>query len=91
MNSPLPAGERVLMVMHDEGVAYVVTSKWTLIRFREKDTSEKLSVLLKKSLYPLAISLAAEEQSDPAEIMNLYKVHAKPVQDYGIIVVIVSP
>lgn len=76
MSHLLPLGETVLMVFHDGGVAYVVTSSWSLIRFREKDTSNKLDVLLRKSLYPLAISLAAEEQADVSEIMSLYKLYA---------------
>jgi hypothetical protein len=45
------------------------------IRFREKDTSEKLAVLLKKFYYPLAISLAAEEQCEVSQIMSLYKLY----------------
>ena len=76
MSHLLPLGETVLMVFHDGGVAYVITSSWSLIRFREKDTSNKLDVLLRKSLYPLAISLAAEEQADVSEIMSLYKLYA---------------
>lgn len=76
MSHLLPLGETVKMVFHDGGVAYVITSSWSLIRFREKDTSNKLDVLLRKSLYPLAISLAAEEQADVSEIMSLYKLYA---------------
>jgi hypothetical protein len=44
MNSPLPVGEKVVMVLNDGSIAYVVTSNWTLIRFREKDTSAKIEV-----------------------------------------------
>lgn len=73
MHSTLPAGEKVAMVLQDGGISYVITSNWSLVRFRERDTSAKLEVLLRKSLYPLAISLAAEEQSEVAEIMKLYK------------------
>lgn len=76
MSHLLPLGETVLMVFHDGGVAYAITSSWSLIRFREKDTSNKLDILLRKSLYPLAISLAAEEQADVSEIMSLYKLYA---------------
>ena len=54
-------------------MAYIVTSSWSLIRFTEKDTNAKLDVLLRKSLYPLAISLAGEESYDMADIMKLYK------------------
>jgi hypothetical protein len=76
MTHLLPLGDTSLMVAHDGGVAYVVTSpSFQLIRFREKDTSSKVDILLRKSLYPLAISLAAEEQSDVSEIMKLYKLY----------------
>ena len=65
MNSPLPTGETVIRVLQDGGAAtaHVITSSGALIRFTEKSTASKLDVLLKKALYPLAISLAAEEQS----------------------------
>mmetsp|Transcript_11655 Transcript_11655/g.17666 ORF Transcript_11655/g.17666 Transcript_11655/m.17666 type:complete len:1045 (+) Transcript_11655:67-3201(+) len=76
MSHLLPLGDSVRMVLHDGGIAYVVTSSWSLIRFTEKDTSSKLDVLLRRSLYPLAISLAAEEQSDVSEVMRLYKMYA---------------
>ena len=52
-----------------------------MIRFTEKSTASKLDVLLKKALYPLAISLAAEEQSDPTDIMKLYKLYADHLYD----------
>lgn len=76
MSHLLQPGETVSMVYQDGGVAYVLTSSWSLIRFREKETSSKLDVLLRKNLYPLAISLAAEEQADVSEIMSLYKLYA---------------
>jgi hypothetical protein len=76
MSYLLPLGETIRMVLSDGGVAYVITSSWSLIRFREKDTANKLDVLLRKSLYPLAISLAGEEQSDVSEVMRLYKLYA---------------
>lgn len=76
MSYLLPLGDTIRMVLSDGGVAYVITSSWSLIRFREKDTASKLEVLLRKSLYPLAISLAAEEQSDVSEVMRLYKMYA---------------
>lgn len=75
MFSQLPQGEKVNMVLHDGGTAYIVTSSFTLLRFREKDTQAKLDVLLRKSLFPLAISLAAEEQCEAAEIVKLYRTY----------------
>ena len=75
MNSSLSPQDKVNLVLHDGGTAYIITSSWSLIRFREKDTASKLDVLMRKSLYPLAISLAAEEQSDLAEIMKIYKMY----------------
>jgi hypothetical protein len=73
----LPVGEKIMFVLHDGGCVYLVTSSWSLIRFREKDTSRKLDMLLQYSkppLYSLAIMVAAEEQVETAEIMKLYKV-----------------
>ena len=75
MNSSLSPSDKVSLVLHDGGTAYIITSSWSLIRFREKDTASKLDVLMRKSLYPLAISLAAEEQSDLSEIMKIYKMY----------------
>eukprot|EP01038_Epipyxis_sp_PR26KG_P011998 gene11998-16062_t len=73
----LPSNERVSFVLHDGGVVYLITSKWALIRFREKETSRKIEVLLnsKPPLYSLAIMLAAEEQVGASEIMKLYKLY----------------
>ena len=68
MSHLLAPGDNIKMVLHDGGVAYVVTTAGTLIRFREKDTLCKVDVLLKKSLHALAISLAAEEQAPVAEV-----------------------
>ena len=75
MNSSLSPSDKVNLVLHDGGTAYIITSLWSLIRFREKDTASKLDLLMRKSLYPLAISLAAEEQSDLSEIMKIYKTY----------------
>lgn len=74
----LPMNEHILFIINDGGTAYIITSSWSLIRFREKETSRKLEVLLssKPPLYSQAILLAGEEQLDPAEIMKLYKVQA---------------
>eukprot|EP01034_Spumella_vulgaris_P026929 gene26929-33580_t len=74
----LPVGEKIVFVLHDGGCVYLVTSSWSLIRFREKDTSRKLDMLLQYSkppLYSLAILVAAEEQVETAEIMKLYKLY----------------
>jgi vacuolar protein sorting-associated protein 11 len=76
MSHLLPLGDTVRMVHHDGGVAYVITSSWALIRFQEKDTASKIEVLLRKSLYPLAISLASEEQSAVTEVIKLYRLYA---------------
>lgn len=76
MSHLLPLGDTVRMVHHDGGVAYVITSSWAIIRFQEKDTASKIDVLLRKSLYPLAISLAVEEQSEVTEVMRLYRMYA---------------
>lgn len=73
----LQLNEKVLYALNDGGVVYLVTTAGAMIRFREKDTHRKLDVLLGQTsppLYSLAITLAAEEQLEPAEIMKLYKV-----------------
>ena len=83
MSSQLPPGERVAMVLNDGGTAYVITTASTLIRFREKSTAAKLEVLLRKNLYPLAISLAAEEQCDVSEIMKLCRTYGDHLYKKG--------
>jgi hypothetical protein len=73
----LPANEKIVQIFSDGGMAYLLTSSFHLIRFREKDVNRKLDVLLqqvKPPLYSLAITLAGEEQLDAQEIMKLYKV-----------------
>jgi hypothetical protein len=73
----LALNEKVLFVLSDNGVVYLITSSGSMIRFREKDTHRKLDVLIHQTsppLYSLAIMLAAEEQMEPSEIMKLYKV-----------------
>ena len=64
-------------------VSYVITSSWSLLRFTEKDTNNKLEVLLRKSLFPLAITLAGEEQQDVADIMKLYKLYGDHLYKRG--------
>lgn len=74
----LPANDRVLFVLSDSGMVYLVTTSLTMIRFREKDVNRKLDVLLnqvKPPLYSLAIMLAGEEQLEASEIMKLYKMY----------------
>lgn len=44
MTSTLALGDKVMMVLQDEGVAYVITTNMSLIRFRERETSLKLEV-----------------------------------------------
>lgn len=74
----LPSNEKINFVLSDSGIAYLITSSWNLIRFREKDVNRKLDVLLNQvnpPLYSLAIMLAIEEQLEPSEISKLYKVN----------------
>ncbi len=78
----LPASEKILFVMADSGMVYLITSSFNMIRFREKDVNRKLDVLLNQvqpPLYSHAIQLAGEEQMEPSEIMKLYKVRRKIV------------
>jgi hypothetical protein len=73
----LPLNDKVLFTLSDGGVLYLITTSGQMVRFREKETHRKLDVLLSQSeapLFSLAITLAAEEQLEPAEIMKLYKV-----------------
>jgi len=82
-SSPLPAGDRVARVLTDGGLSYVLTSSQTLLRFREKDVTNKIEVLTKKGLFPLAIALAAEEQCEAGEVMGLYKTYADQLYERG--------
>lgn len=72
-SKPLPSGDTVRFVLVDGDIAYVVTSRWSILRLKEKDTASKVAVLLTKSNYPQAISLAMEEQWDVTERVNLFK------------------
>jgi hypothetical protein len=71
----LPPNHTARKVLADGDVAYVITSQWGLLRLKEKDTSSKLEVLLRKSLFPLAIALATEEQCDVSERLKLFKMY----------------
>lgn len=75
----LPNNEKILFNFSDNGgIAYLITSNYNLIRFREKDVHRKLDVLLtqvKPPMFPLAITLAGEEQLESQEIMKLYKMY----------------
>ena len=67
----------------DGGTAYVLTTNSSLICFRERETSSKVDILVQKSLFPLAISLAAEERSAVSDIMKLYRQYADHSYDRG--------
>ena len=71
----LPPGDVVTNAVYDSGVAYLVTKAMSLIVLKEKSTASKVDVLLKKSLFHVAIALAAEEQMEIGEIMKLYKAY----------------
>ena len=75
MHSQLQPGERVSLLLSDGRTAYIVTSSFALLRFREKTTQAKLDVLLRKELYSAAIALAAEEQCEAAEIVKLFRTY----------------
>ena len=75
MSSQLPGGEKVKLVSNG-GTLYLLTTKNNLIRFREKGTNAKVEVLLKKHLYQVAITIAAEEHSGVRDIMRLYRQYA---------------
>jgi len=76
-NLLLPLGETVRLCSTDSDAAFAITSAGAVLQFIEKDTNSKIDVLLKKSLYTLAITLAAEEQCDAAEIVKLYQKYAE--------------
>lgn len=76
-------GENIKFITNDSGMLYLLTSSHMLIRYREKDTTSKIDVLLKKSLYPLAIALASEEQIDVTEIMKLFKMYGDHLYKKG--------
>lgn len=77
----LPSGESLRFCSTDDRAVFVITSSGAILQFLEKDTNGKLEVLLKKSLYTLAITLAAEEQCDAAEIVKLYQKYAEHLYD----------
>lgn len=79
----IAAGEKIVLIMHDGGSAYVLTSSNMLFRYREKDTANKIEVLLKKALFPLAIALASEEHTDLSEVMKLNKLYGDHLYKKG--------
>lgn len=73
----LSISERIALLLSDNsGTVYVLSTGGQLIRFTEKDTARKMDILLvhtKPPLFSLAITIAAEEQMEASEIMQLYK------------------
>lgn len=65
----------------------VLTSGGSIVTLTEKGTPEKVSLLVQKSLYSAAISMAyADPSFEPAEITGLYRRHAEHLYrmgDYG--------
>lgn len=70
---PLAVGERVLAILRDGDTSFVLTTLGAVHLLREKSTAAKIELLLKKAMFPLALTIAAEEQTDPTELMKLYK------------------
>jgi hypothetical protein len=62
------------MIVCDGGTAYVIGSNGSVLRLREKDAASKIQVLVNKSLFSMALSLAAEEQCGIIEIARLHEV-----------------
>jgi len=59
-------------------VSFVSVKKiGALFQFTEKDIATKLDILIRKGLYLLAISIAAEEKCGSNEIVRLYKLYAE--------------
>ena len=69
----LPLGQRVTRVASTGSTAWVLTSGQQLLRLREKATEAKLELLLRKNLFPIAISLASEASYDPGAIVDIYR------------------
>lgn len=82
-SAQLGQGETVQLLFCDEDSAYIVTSARNIVRLREKDTSSKLQVLVNKSLFPLAISIAAEEQCEVTALIGLYESYADYLYQKG--------
>ena len=55
------------------------------MQFDEKDTPTKLQILIRKALYPLAITLAVEEKCDTGEVVQLYKLYAEYLYDKEVV------
>lgn len=64
--------------------AVVFTSGGSIVSLTEKETSEKISLLVQKNLYGAAISMAyADPSFQPADITALYRRHAEHLYRKG--------
>jgi hypothetical protein len=64
--------------------AIVITSGGAILTLTEKETKEKISLLVQKNLYGAAISMAYEDKSvPPTEITMLYRKHAEHLYRKG--------
>ena len=64
--------------------AIVITSEGTILTLTEKETPEKISLLVQKNLFGAAISMAyADKSVPPSEITMLYRKHAEHLYRKG--------
>lgn len=66
----------VTSIMTDQKSCYILTSTGTLIYIHERDLPTRIQILIKKSLYLQAITIATEEEYNIYNIMLLYEQYA---------------
>jgi vacuolar protein sorting-associated protein 11 len=78
----LASDQRVMGLLAEGGVAYVVTTQGPVFRLREKDITAKLKLLVDDmKLYGVAIKLAYSSNYDVAKIMEIYKLYGNYLYD----------
>ena len=68
-------------VLYEWGLVVVVTPT-NIFCLRERNSSERLDLLFKKGLYNIAISIAAADKGDVAEVQRRYGDHLYQKKDY---------
>ncbi|KAJ2919879.1 hypothetical protein MD484_g584, partial [Candolleomyces efflorescens] len=60
-------------VVSQWGKIYVLSTDGNLLSLEEKPTSDKLAMLYRKSLYPIALNLAKTQDMDEASVADIHK------------------
>ncbi|KAM3575512.1 hypothetical protein VYU27_002617 [Nannochloropsis oceanica] len=73
----LPADQKIISLLSEGALAYVVTSQGQVWRLREKSIGAKLKLLVQDmKLFPVAIKLAYSSNYPVAQIMEIYRRYA---------------